>query len=117
MTGRCPCNEGTCFFYFPLHIMNILIINDQTMLREGMAYFLEKLSDEYNVLQAASLEAARDTINDAYIDLVIGENQRQRYKCNRADRRSAGVTARCIYPFLLSVFRAVIRITPDAGRH
>lgn len=53
--------------------MNILIINDQTMLREGMAYFLEKLSDEYKVLQAASLEAARDTIKDAYIDLAIGK--------------------------------------------
>ncbi|SDF65693.1 two component transcriptional regulator, LuxR family [Dyadobacter soli] len=53
--------------------MNILIINDQTMLREGLVYFLENLSEEYNVLQAASMEIARHIISDVDIDLAIAE--------------------------------------------
>lgn len=53
--------------------MNILIINDQTMLREGLVYFLENLSEEYNVLQAASMEIARHIVLDMDIDLAIAE--------------------------------------------
>lgn len=53
--------------------MNILIINDQTMLLKGMSFFLEKLSDQYQVLQAASLTTASKIVNEIDIQLAICE--------------------------------------------
>lgn len=54
--------------------MNILIIDDQTLLRTGMRLFLQTLSGEYCLFEAANLESAQSILkgkND--IELVISE--------------------------------------------
>ncbi|SDE74212.1 two component transcriptional regulator, LuxR family [Dyadobacter soli] len=54
--------------------MNILIIDDQTLLRTGMRLFLKTLSSEYRLFEAGNLETAATILKSApEIDLVISE--------------------------------------------
>jgi len=54
--------------------MNILIIDDQPLLRTGMRLFLEILSDEHCLFEAGNLETAEVILKNApEIDLIISE--------------------------------------------
>lgn len=53
--------------------MNILIVDDQTMLRSGMKLFLENISSEYKLFQAATLDEAGSILQKEHIQLVISE--------------------------------------------
>lgn len=54
--------------------MNILIIDDQTLLRTGMRLLLQSLSDEYCLFEAANLETAQSILTSkTNIELVISE--------------------------------------------
>ncbi|SEJ37909.1 two component transcriptional regulator, LuxR family [Dyadobacter sp. SG02] len=54
--------------------MNILIIDDQTLLRTGMRLLLQSLSDEYCLFEAANLETAQSILNSkTNIELIISE--------------------------------------------
>lgn len=54
--------------------MNVLIIDDQTLLRTGMRLLLQSLSDEYCLFEAASLETAWPILrSENNIDLIISE--------------------------------------------
>ena len=54
--------------------MNILIIDDQTLLRTGMRLFLETLSYDYCLFEANNMETAAVVLKNApEIDLVISE--------------------------------------------
>lgn len=54
--------------------MKILIIDDQTLLRTGMRLFLETISDDYSLFEAADLTRARSVLREnPDIKLVITE--------------------------------------------
>lgn len=54
--------------------MNILIIDDQTLLRTGMRLFLESISREYQLFEAPDLKAARAILKEHDdMDMVITE--------------------------------------------
>lgn len=54
--------------------MKILIIDDQTLLRTGMRLFLETISDDYRLFEAADLTTARRVLREnPEIKLVITE--------------------------------------------
>jgi DNA-binding NarL/FixJ family response regulator len=54
--------------------MKILIIDDQTLLRTGMRLFLETISDDYSLFEAADLTRARSVLREnPDIELVITE--------------------------------------------
>lgn len=54
--------------------MNVLIIDDQTLLRTGMRLFLQSLSDQYCLFEAANLEAAWSILkSENNIELIISE--------------------------------------------
>ncbi|WP_176884944.1 response regulator [Dyadobacter soli] len=54
--------------------MNILIIDDQTLLRTGMQLFLETISTEYQLFEAPDLKIARGILKEHDdIDMVITE--------------------------------------------
>lgn len=54
--------------------MNILIIDDQTLLRTGMRLFLQTISSEYHLFEAPDLKAARAILKERNdINMVITE--------------------------------------------
>lgn len=54
--------------------MNVLIIDDQTLLRTGMRLLLQSLSDEYCLFEAANLEAGLSILrSENNVELVISE--------------------------------------------
>jgi two-component system invasion response regulator UvrY len=75
--------------------MNVLIIDDQTLLRTGMRLLLQSLSEEYCLFEAANLETACSILrSENNIELIISEvkingtitpNQVEMLKSARAD--------------------------------
>lgn len=54
--------------------MNVLIIDDQTLLRTGMRLLLQSLSEEYCLFEAADLETAGSILrSENNIELIISE--------------------------------------------
>jgi two-component system invasion response regulator UvrY len=54
--------------------MNVLIIDDQTLLRTGMRLLLQSLSEEYCLFEAANLETACSILrSENNIELIISE--------------------------------------------